>query len=180
MLFRSQVELLSNRFPHEEAIPRKETATSCLSLKEEIDQFRLEEEREEQEELVIKVSDLEDEPNRSSGVHSSGFVIARITSSLEEEEEEEEMPLERKKGSSLHELLVGKFKGSSSKDALSSQLPPPFPPSISPFKPANLRKRKKDNEVVEEGELVPSNEGVPPKVPSARVGRGRYTMELHH
>ena len=43
----------------------------------------------------------------------------RRTSSLEEEEEEE-MPLERKKGLSLHELLAGRSKGSAFKDALGS------------------------------------------------------------
>ena len=79
----------------------------------------------------------------------------RRTSGLEEEKEEE-MPLERKKGSSLHELLMGRSKGSAFKDASSSQLPPP-PSSASPFAPANLKKRKKDKEVVDEGKLVPYN-----------------------
>jgi len=32
-------------------------------------------------------------------------------------------------------------------------LPPPL--SINPFAPANLKKRKKDKEVVDEGEVVP-------------------------
>ena len=39
-----QVELLSHRSPYEEAILKEETASSFLSLEEEIDQFRLEEE----------------------------------------------------------------------------------------------------------------------------------------
>ena len=42
-----QVKLPSHRSPYEEAIPRKEIASSRLSLEKEIDQFRLEEEREE-------------------------------------------------------------------------------------------------------------------------------------
>ena len=57
---------------------------------------------------MIQVSDLEDELDRSSGVRSSGFIVAHITSNLEEkeeEEEEEEMPLVRKKRSGLRELL---------------------------------------------------------------------------
>ena len=95
----------------------------------------------------------------------------RRTSSLEEEEEEE-MPLERKKGSSLHELLMGGSKGSAFKDASGSQLPPP-PPSASPFAPANLKKRKKDKEVVKEGKLVPYNEGIHPKVSKMAIGRQR-------
>ena len=48
-----QVELPSSRSPHEEAVLRKEIAFSCLSLEAKIDQFHLEEEREEQRELVI-------------------------------------------------------------------------------------------------------------------------------
>ena len=38
-----QVELPSHRSPCKEAIPKEETASSCLSLEEEIDQFRLKE-----------------------------------------------------------------------------------------------------------------------------------------
>ena len=75
-------------FSREEAILRKKTGSSRLSLEEEIDQFRLEEEREEQGEPVIQVLNSEDELDRSSGLRSSGFVVARITNSLEEEEEE--------------------------------------------------------------------------------------------
>ena len=159
-----QVKLPSHHSPREEVVSRKEIASSCLSLEEEIDQFQLEEEREEQGELVIEVLDLEDELDRSSSVRSTGFVIACITSSLEEEE----IPLERKKGPSLRELLMDRSEGSASKDTSGSQLPPP--PSASPSVPANLRKRKKDKEVVEEGELVPSNEGVPPTVSKASKG----------
>ena len=39
--------------------------------------------------------------------------------------------------------------------------------------PANLKKRKKDKKLVEEGELVPYNEGVPPKMPKTAKGKGR-------
>ena len=140
-----QVELPSHRSPHGEAVPREEIASSCLSLGEEIDQFWFEEEREEQGEPVIEVSDSEDELDKSSGVRSIRFIVARITRSLEEEEEE--MPLERKKGSSFRELLAGRSKRSTSKDTSGSQLPPP-PPSASPCMVANLRKRKNDKEVV--------------------------------
>ena len=114
-----QVKLPSQRYPREEVVLREETASSCLSLKEKIDQFRLEEEREEQGEPVIQVSNSEDELHRSSGVHSSGFIVACITNSLEEEEVEEIL-LGRKKGSSLRELLAGRSKGSVSKDASGS------------------------------------------------------------
>ena len=42
-----QVELSFHHSPREAAVPREETASSRLSLEAEIDQFRLEEEREE-------------------------------------------------------------------------------------------------------------------------------------
>ena len=124
---------------------------------------------------MIQVSNSEDELDRSSSVWPSRFVIACIASSLEEEEEE--IPLERKKG--LRELLVSRAKGSMPKDASGSQLPPalpPSPPSINPSTPANLKKRKKDKEVATEGELVPYDEGVPPKLPKITKGKGRASL----
>ena len=81
-----QVKLPSHRSPHEVAVPREEIASSRLSLKAEIDQFQLEEDREEQGEPVIQVSDLEDELDRSSGVQPSGLVVVRIANNSEEEE----------------------------------------------------------------------------------------------
>ena len=38
---------------------------------------------------------------------------------------------------------------------------------------ANLKKRKNDKEVVEEGEVIPLDEGVPPKLPKTAKGKGR-------
>lgn len=85
------------------------------------------------------------------------------------------MPLERKKG--LRELLMSRVKGSVLKDSSVSQLPPalplPPPPSVNPFSLANLKKRKKDKEVANEGELVLRDEGVPPKLPKTANGKGR-------
>ena len=102
---------------------------------------------------MIQVSDSEDELDRFPGVRTFELVVACIASDSEEEEKEEEMLLERKNG--LRELLAGRAKGSAPKDASGSQLPPalPFPPlySVNPFALANLKKRKKDKEVVEEG-----------------------------
>lgn len=65
------------------------------------------------------------------------------------------------------------------KDASGSQLPPtlpPSPPSINPSTPANLKKRKKDKEVATEGELVPYDEGVPPKLPKITKGKRRASL----
>ena len=65
---------------------------------------------------MVQVSNLKDELNRSSGVRTPRFIVARVDDSSEEEEEE--MALNRKKG--LHELLVDRAKGSAPKDALGS------------------------------------------------------------
>ena len=89
----------------EVAAPREEIASSRLSLEEEIDQFRLEEEREEQGDPVIHISDPEDEFDRTS--------VAKIDDSFEEEEEEMAFNLRK----FLKDLLVGRNKGSSSKEA---------------------------------------------------------------
>ena len=65
------------------------------------------------------------------------------------------------------------------KDASGSQLPPalpPPPPSINPSAPANLKKRKKDKEVATKGELVPYDEGVPPKLPKMTKGKRRASL----
>ena len=158
-----QVELPSHRSPREVAAPREETASSRLSFETEIDQFQLEEERKEQGEPVIQVSDLKDELYRFSGVHTSSLIVARIDNSSKEEEEE--MSLNKKRG--LRELVADKAKGSAPKDASGSQPPLPFsppspPPLVNPFAPANLKKKKKKKGVAKEGELVPQNEGVPP------------------
>ena len=126
---------------------------------------------------MIQVSDSEDELEKFSGVRAFRLVVTRIASNSEEEEKEI-MPLERKKG--LHELLVGRAKGSAPKDALWSQIPPtlPLPPpsSVNPFAPTNLKKRKKENEVVKEGELVPYNEEVPFKLPRMAKDKGRASL----
>ena len=47
------IELPSHNAPLEAAVPREETASLRLSLETKIDQFRLVEEGEDQEELVI-------------------------------------------------------------------------------------------------------------------------------
>ena len=66
---------------------------------------------------MIQVSDSKFEFDTSSCIRSSEFIVVRISSNLEEEEE---IPLERKKGSSLRKLLLGRSKGSTSKDASGS------------------------------------------------------------
>ena len=98
-----QVELPHCRFPREAVILKEETASSRLSFEAEIDQFHL---KEEGEEPVIQVSDLEGELDKSSVVRSPKFIVAQVDNSLEEEEE---MALNKRKG--LKKLLAKRNKG---------------------------------------------------------------------
>ena len=75
---------------------------------------------------MVRVLDSEDEPERFSGVHTLGLVIARIDNSSREEGKE--MALNRKKG--LRELLVDRAKGLAQKDTLGSEPLPAFPPIL--------------------------------------------------
>ena len=100
-----QVKLPSYCYPREEAVLREETVFSRQSLEAEIDQFYHEKGREKQGELMIQVSDLGEELDKSLSVYASGFTVVRVANNLDEEEEEE-MPLERKKG--LRELQIGR------------------------------------------------------------------------
>ena len=88
------IELPSHRTPCATAVPQEEIAS--LSLEAKIDQFHLEEEREEREDSVIKFLDSKGELDRISGVCTFGLIVACIDDSLEEEEVE--MALSRKRG----------------------------------------------------------------------------------
>ena len=150
------VELGSHHSPREATVLKEKTTSSRLSLQAEIDQFRLKEERKEKEEPVIQVSNSKEELDRSSNVRTPRFIVAQVDDSLEEKEE---IALNRKKG--LHELLANRAKGPASKDTSGSQPPlalPPPPPTINPFVISNLKKKRNEKEVAEEGELVPQKE----------------------
>ena len=117
------VELHPQHFPGEVAALREENASSHFSLKVEINQFHFEEEEGVPERLV-EHSNSEAELDRLSAAHSPKLVVARINTSSEEED----VALNQKR--SLRDLVSGR-KGSSSKDAPKTQLPPnpPLPPS---------------------------------------------------
>ena len=137
----------------EAAASREETASSHLSLKEEIDQFPLEEEKEEQGAPVIHISNAKEEFDRLSGVCTLGLVVVCVIDSSEEEEEE--MALNLRKG--LRDLMAGRNKGSSSKKAPKSQdlanLPPPTT-TLGLIPIPNLKKKRKEQEV-KQGKMVP-------------------------
>ena len=146
------IELPFHRSPHEVATPREETTSSRLSLEAEIDQFRLEEERETQE-RPMKLSNSEGEFDRSSMAHSPRLIIARVDNNFEEEED---MALNPRKG--LKDILAGRNKGSSSKETPKTQLPPNLPPPPLPsplgiLSNPNLQKKKRKEKDIEEGKM---------------------------
>ena len=156
----------------EAAAPREEIASSRLSLEEEINQFQLEEEREEQEDPVIHISDLEDEFDRISGVRTPGLMVVRVVDSSEKEEEE--MALNPRKG--LRDLMARRNKRSSSKEVPKSQVPanlpfPPLPPTtkLGQLFILILKKKRKEQEV-EEGEMVPQKEAKQQKTAKRQTG----------
>ena len=173
------IELPAHCSPRKAVILREETASSHLLLNAEIDQFHLEKEGEEQGELVVQVSDSEDEPDRFSSVRTSGLVIACIDNNFEVEGKE--MALNKKKG--LRELLTDRAKGPAKKDTSGSQpfpaLPPPPPPPPSPtvnlLPMPNLKKKRKEKEIAEEGEVVRQKESKQQKM--AKGQRGTSSVE---
>ena len=130
---------------------REETASSRLSLEEEIDKFHFKEE-EDQGDQIIRISYAEDEPDRLLGVQALILMVACLDSSSEEEEK----ALNQKKG--LRDLLAGRNKGSTSKEVSKSQTPPNLPPppttDLNLLSIPNLNKKIKDHEL-EEWEVVP-------------------------
>ena len=149
------VELPFHHSLSEVVAPREETASSRLSLEAKIDQFRLKEEEQKPRELVVQVSDSEDELDRFSSVRTPGLVIAHIDDSLEDEEK---MALNRKKG--LKELFAERNKGTSRSQPLHTLLHPHPPPTVDllPIPIPNLKKKRKEKEIVEEGEVVSQKE----------------------
>lgn len=165
--------------------PREEIVSSRLSLETEIDQFRLEEEGEARGEPV-EISNLEGALDRSSTVRYSKLIVTQVDSSSEEEEE---MAFNPRKG--LKELIVGRNKRLSSKDAPKSQslpaLPPPLSLTLNLLPMPNLKKKRNEKEGAKEGELVPQKE---PKQHRTARDRGRassveskeaeHSAHMHH
>ena len=94
--------------------------------------------------------------NRSS-VHPKQLIITQVDSDFEEEEEQ----MDQKNQPGLKSLLASRNKGGSSKEAPKTQppvIPPPPPPTdLDLLVMPNLKKRRPDQEV-EEGVLVPRKE----------------------
>ena len=58
-----------------------------LSLEAEIDQFHLDEDKEERADLIIRLLDSEDKLDRQFIAHSPRLIIARVDPSFEEDKE---------------------------------------------------------------------------------------------
>ena len=135
----------------------EEIASSRLSLEEEIDQFHFVEDAGSSEKPV-DISDSEIDSIDISSVHPRQLVITQIDSKSEEEEDQ----MDQKKRPGLRGLLA-KNRGGSSKEAPKTQPPPeiPVPPPLTDLglqAMPNLKKRRPD-QGLEEGEIVPRKEG---------------------
>ena len=103
----------------------------------------------------MELSNSEGELDRSSAAHSPRLIIAQVDSSSEEEED---MALNPRKG--LKDILARRNKGSSSKEAPKTQLPPNLPPPPLPsplgiLSNPNLQKKKRKEKDIEEREIAP-------------------------
>ena len=131
-------------------------AFSRLSLEEEIDQFRFVEDVGPSEK-PIDISDFETESVNISSVHPKQLIITQVDSKSEEEEEQ----MDQKKRPGLKSLLASRNKGGSSKEAPKTQpraIPVPPPPTeLGLLAMPNLKKRRPDQDM-EEGELIPWKE----------------------
>ena len=144
----------------------EEIASSHLSLKEEIDQFRFVKD-EGPSEKPVDISDSEIESANLSSVHPKQLFISRIDSESKEEEE----GMNQKKRPDLKGLLANRNKGGSSKEAPKTQPhivlpPPPSPPpptDLSLQAMPNLKKMRPDHEL-EEGEVAPRKDNKQQKI----------------
>ena len=151
------IELPFQHVLPEVVVPRKETASSRLSLEVEIDQFHFEKDKKERADPIIQLPDSEDELDRHSAAHSPRLIVACVDPSSNEDEE---MEINPRKG--LNCLLAGSKKWGSSKEVPKSQVPANLPPPPSPLPITivgllpylDLKKKRKVQEV-KEGEVVP-------------------------
>ncbi|KAL0009740.1 hypothetical protein SO802_004848 [Lithocarpus litseifolius] len=108
-------------------VAEEEIAFSRLSLDEEIDKFHFEKD-DSPKPVAIRAPDAEGETDRQTGVQAPAVVITCLDSTSEED------MASNQKGKGLRELLAGRNKGGTSKEAPKSKVPPSLlPPSPSPL-----------------------------------------------
>ena len=140
--------------PLGQAVAEEGTASSS-SLEEEIDKFQFEEEETQVEAIVI--SEAEEETNEYSCVQTLAFIVTYMEDSSDNKEEE----MAPKPTPSLRELMKGRNKAPSPQEANKFKppmnLPPPPPQLLADLglKPNPELRRKRHQEVPEEGEIGP-------------------------
>ena len=140
--------------PLGQAVAEEGTASSS-SREEEIDKFQFEEEETQVEAIVI--SEAEEETDEYSCIQTSTPIVTYVEDSLANEAEE----MTPKPTPSLRELMKGRNKVPSPQETNKSKHPvnpPPPPPQLSVdlgLKPNPELKRKRHQEVPEEGEIGP-------------------------
>ena len=137
-----------------QAVAGEGTASSS-SLEEEIDKFQFEEEETQVEAIVI--SEAKKETDEYSCVQTPAPLVTYVEDSSDNEAEE----MTLKPTPSLRELMKGRNKVPSPQETNKSKHPvnpPPPPPQLSVdlgLKPNPELKRKRHQEVPEEGEIGP-------------------------
>ena len=145
---------LLQQVPLGQVVAEEGTASSS-SLEEEIDKFQFEEEETQVEAIII--SEAEEETDEYSCVQTPAPIVTYVENSSDNEEED----MALKPTPSLRELMKGRNKVPSPQEANKSK-PPVNPHSPPPQLPADLGlkpnlelRRKRHQEVPEEGEIGP-------------------------
>ena len=131
----------------------EEGTASSFSLEEEIDKFQFEEEETQVE--VIIISGAEEEINEYSCIQTPAPIVTYVEDSSDNEAEE----MAPKPSPSLRELMKARNEVPSPQKANKSKPlvnPPPPPPQIPVdlgVKPNHKLRRKRHQEVLEEGEV---------------------------
>ena len=140
--------------PLQQAVAEEGTASSS-SLEEEIDKFQFEEEETRVEAIVIL--EAEEETDEYSCIQTPAPIVTYVEDSSDNEAEE----MAPKPNQSLRELMKVRNKAPSPQEANKSKRPvnPPPPPPQLPvdlgLKPNPELRRKRHQEVLEEGEVGP-------------------------
>ena len=162
------------------ATVKERVASSSSSLKEEIDKFQFKEE-ETQEVETIFISEADEETDRYSCVQAPAPVITYVEDSLDKKVEE----MAPKTDNSLRELMRGRNKVSTPKEANKSKPPvnppPPPPPPQLPadlgLKPVPELRRKRQHEVLDKGKIRPSKGNKQQKLTQDQRGKRFSSVE---
>ena len=163
--------------PLETAVAEERVASSS-SLEEEIDKFQFEEEETQGVETIF-ISEAEEETDKQLCVQAPAPMITYVEDSSDNEAEE----MAPKSNQSLRELMKGRNKVSTPQGANKSKplVNPPPPPSQLladlGLKPVHELRRKRQHEVLEEGEIGPSKGNKQQKVAQNQRSKQSSSVE---